>query len=99
MQIEADIKAMTEKGNETHELVKDLHKRLLVGNGTPAMTTRLDRLERDHVAAGEINDAIGLIKAVRVALVAITLSALIGGLAVLFWHLFTPNVHGAIQPR
>jgi hypothetical protein len=31
---------------ETHLMVKDIHQRLFIGNGTPATMTRIDRLER-----------------------------------------------------
>lgn len=63
---------------EIKEIALDTHGRMFIGNGTPAMSTRVDRLER---ILGLVSCAVG----------AVIMAGLISGAATLFHHLFRTN--------
>ena len=61
--------------NEIKTMVGEIHQKLFVGNGTPAICTRLDRVER-------------IVAAVSVAIGTIMLAGLVGGATVIFQHIW-----------
>lgn len=60
---------------DTKTLIQDIHDKLFIGNGTPPLTMRVDRVERFLFAIGT---AIGTV----------ILAGLVGGATVLFNHMF-----------
>lgn len=60
---------------DDRKLLLDIHKRLFMDNGTPALMTRVDRMER-------------VMSAVSVAVGSVIIAGLIGGATALFHHLW-----------
>lgn len=90
--MKTELESAAELGRETNQIVKELHKRLLLGNGTPAIIPaierRLDRLENDQVAHDDLIAIVRAFKTGRWIMIMIGLTAAIGFLGILFWHLF-----------
>jgi hypothetical protein len=78
---ESRITAIETTGGETHRLVLDIHKRLVLGNGTPSVMVRLDRVERLSIAAVWVVGGV-------------VLAGLIAGLGAIFEHTWTRTVGG-----
>lgn len=51
--LESDVAVLKAQGEETHEMVKEIHKAIWVGNGKPSFSTRLDRMETAEIKRAE----------------------------------------------
>ena len=78
--------------NETLILLKSLNKKLLENNGTeailPALNTRISKIEGQMLPHDDLHDVVRDYKLGRAILFYLTLCAVVGGAAILFWHLF-----------
>lgn len=95
--MEAKINSIEERNAETHALVKDLHTRLLLGNGKPAIVVdfdkRLTSLEGTVVPHDDVQEMLGAFRVGKTLIMAVATVAVIGFSAMLFWHFFKPATH------
>jgi len=80
-EIESDIAVLKAQANETHQMVKDIHKAIWVGNGKPSITSRLDLIEegerRRSQAASRRDTKSNIVLSAVVGVVVVQLASLI----------------------
>lgn len=67
--------SQVERLKRIEEIVNETHTKLFVGNGQPSFSVRISDME-------------SFVNGLKVALGAVGISALIGGIGTLFYHLF-----------